>query len=494
MATIVVLGAALGGMQTALLLAEDGHDVTVLERDPCPAPHDADAAWSQWKRPGIPQLRLTHFLLARWRQLAETQMPGLVSELEAAGALRVNTLATEPAMRGPLIPGDERFDALTARRPLIEAAASRTAASAKIRIRRGVSCLGFLTEGSAMPGESVPRVTGVATSEGTESADLVVDCTGRRSQLPAWLRAIGVTGLSEESGERGFTYYSRYFRSTDGVLPSPTFKMLESYGSLSVLRVPADNGTWAVCLVTRSDDHDLRALRHENAWTAALDLLPGTSPWHRAEPISDGVQVMAGLKDRVRNLYGAGRPPVTGLVAVGDAWACTNPTVGRGLTMSLEHGVCLRDTLRETGTTDPVALVERFGEATVRRVEPTYRQTAAYSRHRLAEMDADITGVPYRHPEWSSQKALDILSGRNPDALRAMRAMVQLLPGARQALHAPAMDDAIAGLNTLRTDRGSAVPRTPPTIADAVAQLVPQADRQAVPGPSRTELLKAIGD
>ena len=43
-----------------------------------------------------------------------------------------------------------------------------------------------------------------------------------------------------------------------------------------------------------------------------------------------------------------GRPVATGLVAVGDSWACTNPSIGRGASIGLLHAVALRDVLRET--------------------------------------------------------------------------------------------------------------------------------------------------
>ena len=45
MASILVVGGGMGGLSTAMLLARDGHEVTVLERDPAPPPASGDEAW-----------------------------------------------------------------------------------------------------------------------------------------------------------------------------------------------------------------------------------------------------------------------------------------------------------------------------------------------------------------------------------------------------------------------------------------------------------------
>ena len=49
---ILILGAGLSGLCTAMLVAREGYQVTVLERDPAvpPRPERADAAWEGWQR------------------------------------------------------------------------------------------------------------------------------------------------------------------------------------------------------------------------------------------------------------------------------------------------------------------------------------------------------------------------------------------------------------------------------------------------------------
>jgi glycine/D-amino acid oxidase-like deaminating enzyme len=49
MAGIVVVGGGIGGVSVALLLGREGHQVTVCERDPAPAPGSAEDAWTAWR-------------------------------------------------------------------------------------------------------------------------------------------------------------------------------------------------------------------------------------------------------------------------------------------------------------------------------------------------------------------------------------------------------------------------------------------------------------
>lgn len=60
MAQIVVVGAGVVALGTAMLLAGDGHRVIVLERDPEGPPSDPVEAWERWQRPGLNQFRMAH--------------------------------------------------------------------------------------------------------------------------------------------------------------------------------------------------------------------------------------------------------------------------------------------------------------------------------------------------------------------------------------------------------------------------------------------------
>ena len=466
-AEILVLGAGLCGLSTAMLLARDGHQVTVLERDPAAPPEPAQA-WEAWERRGVNQFRLPHVMLPPWRARMERELPEVLDEVLAAGGLRLDTLAMLPeSRRGPRRDGDERFKTVTARRPVLEAAVAAVAGRTPgLTIRRGVAVTGLLADSPARA--RAAQVRGVLTAGGQAlRADLVVDCCGRRSPLGSWLEAIGAPRPTEEREDCGFFYYGRHFRTRTGELPRAETNLLQHYDSVSVLTLPGDNGTWSVVLTTASRDRHLHALREPDRWDAALARYPLAAHWRDGEPIT-GVDVMAGLEDRHRRLVVDGVPVATGVVAVGDAWACTNPSLGRGATIGLLHACTLRDVLRDVGPVDPEKLVRRFDEVTAAVVEPLYRTTLWFDRNRLAELAADAgTAGQAGDPRWAAGKALFAASLADQDLAREYLSVALLLSPADEVFARPG-------------------------VAERVMRLGAHAPRYPLPGPNRRELLAAI--
>ena len=470
MAKIVVLGAGMNGLSLAMLLARDGHEVTVLERDANEPVDDPEAAWNGWERRGVGQFRMLHIMLPRWRSEIEAELPEVLTMLEARGGLRFNALTSLPAdFTGEFRPGDERFDTVTARRPVLEGSVAAVARRMPgLRIRRGVAVSGLSTNDHGRPG--IPQVTGVVTEhDGMIAADLVVDAGGRRSALPAWLEAIDARQPTVERDDSGFVYYGRHFRSADGSVPPCKNKILTHHDSLSILTLPADNGTWGVGFVTSASDKELRSLRDTATWERALAEYPMAAHWMDGEPISDGVAIMAAIEDRYRSYVVDGDPVVTGVVAVGDAWSCTNPSLGRGTSIGILHAKALRDVLREIDTADHELVVRRFDELTRNEIEPWYRRTLSFDRHRLAEIEADIAGHPYQtdDPGWQITKAWTVASAVDGEVYRTYAPLLALQSTPEEELATPGLLDRIIAAS-------AGLPQYPD------------------PGPDRTALLQAI--
>jgi 2-polyprenyl-6-methoxyphenol hydroxylase-like FAD-dependent oxidoreductase len=423
MGRIVIVGAGVVALGTAMLLAGDGHRVIVLERDDEGPPSDPDEAWERWQRPGLNQFRMGHAFLGGFRAVVDTELREVSRALQQAGGLRLNFIRdVVPArMSGGWQDGDERYEWLTGRRVLVEAVLATAAeATPGVEVRRGVAVAGLISGASAQAG--VPHVTGVRTKDGESiAADLVVDMSGRRSALPDWLQNIGARRPGEELEDSGFLYYGRHFRSADGSVPAMFGPALMHWGTVSSVTLPADNGTWSVVIVTGSKDTALRALREADRWEAVVRGLPLVAHWLDGTPIDDGVQVMARLQDRYRGFVVAGKPVATGVVAVADSWACSNPSAGRGASIGMLHALTLRNQLRAIGVDDPAAFAEAFHAATAETVEPWYRATLADDRHRLGEIEAGIRGATYDSPDpaYQLEMALNDAFAKDPECMRA---------------------------------------------------------------------------
>jgi 2-polyprenyl-6-methoxyphenol hydroxylase-like FAD-dependent oxidoreductase len=441
-ARVIVIGGGVIGLSTAMLLGKDGHDVTVVERDGAELPSDPEAAWEGWGRRGVNQFRMLHFFLPRFRQIVDRELPDVSRELAAAGALRMNTIGSIPdSLTGGMGAGDDQFELITARRPVGEMAVARAADKAtNVEVRRGVAVDGLLV--APVSNGGVPHVAGVHTESGEElRADLVVDAAGRRSSLPALLGAIGGRAPEEELDDCGFIYWGRHFRSTDGSTPPVMAPLLSHYGTVSILTLPADNGTWGVGIVTSGEDKALRGLKDVDAWARAIKLFPLVAHWADAEPIDDKISVMAKIEDRHRSFVVDGAPVATGVLAVGDSWACTNPSVGRGMSIGLMHAVALRDLLRAGPLDDPRQLALDWHAATAESVEPWYRSTLDFDRHRLAEIEAGIAGRDYEFddPTWEMTQALQFGGSNDPEVLRAFLKIAGVLALPDEVLAAPGM-------------------------------------------------------
>jgi hypothetical protein len=162
---------------------------------------------------------------------------------------------------------------------------------------------------------------------------------------------------------------------------------------------------------------------------------------------------------------------ISGVVAAGDAWACSNPTVGRGASIGMLQAVLLRDTIAGTRLDDPWEFACSFHHATAEMVEPWYRDTLAADRHRLAEIDALIGGGEYRprDPGWEIGQAFGAAAFKDPDCLRGFVGVSMVLSRATEVAARPGLLDKVIALGSGWRD-------------------------EPVPAPSRAELLSIVAD
>jgi 2-polyprenyl-6-methoxyphenol hydroxylase-like FAD-dependent oxidoreductase len=468
MAGILILGGGVCGLSAGIMLARDGHEVTVLERDEAPVPESGEEAWGQWSREGVTQFRQGHLMAAGGRAVLEQELPDVLAGFVSAGAARFDALENLPLSvtdRAPR-PGDERFVTFTARRPVFEQVlASAAEAQPGLEVRRGVTA----QELTMQAGGGTPHVTGVRVDSGEAlSADLVVDAMGRRSPLPRWLSDAHIGPMHEQSEDSGFIYYTRYFRSTDGSTPQLYGPALSPLGTFSILTIPSDNDTWSVTVYVSSGDQALKRMRDAEKWTSVIRACPLQAHWLEGEPISD-VLAMGGVVDRCRRPSADGHPLLTGIALLGDSCACTNPSLGRGMTLGLLHAQCLRETV-SAHLEDPLDFAEAWDAVTEARLMPWYWETVAEDRARLREIEALRNGlepVPSSEPAAVLMSALIVALRYDADIFRVFlesRCCVTRLG------------------ESLARDR----------MAERIVEVAGENERLALPGPDRNALLALL--
>lgn len=460
-ADVVVAGGGLAGLAAALGFARRGRRVVVLERDPPLPGGGADAAFDLWGRPGIAHFRQPHNFLGLARGLLLREAPDVLERVVELGALENRQYELLP---GPLQPGDEAFVALGARRPVFELALREAAeAEPNITLTASTRVLGLLAAESAQ--DRAVRVTGVRTSGGDVSAELVVDALGRTSSVPAWLVELGARPPLERRSECGLLYYSRHFRFHERVevplLPTLLRGPRAEIGYLAFAVFVGDNRTFALVMMIPTWDRELRALRFEQAYMAAALAMPALVPWvhpDQSEPITH-VLPMGSLQNLHRSLVVDGAPVASGVQPIGDALCHTNPSFAYGASLSLKHGFTLADIADRHD--DPKGRALAFDHAVGADAADRFDAVAAEDRDRLRLWRGEPLDVG--NPDDSLALFLRMTvytaAAHDADIFRAVAGRVNLLEpasalGKNQTL--------VERARRLTTERGAPSPGGPP--------------------------------
>ncbi len=406
---IVVVGGSIAGLAAAFILSQNGHRVTVLEKDATPLPTSPLEAFERWDRRGSPQTRHSHAFLARLHGILRDRAPDLLATLLAHGVeeLRFQDMARTALGRDDLelVPEDDEITLLACRRITFEWVLRRHVLdSGRVAFKDGVEVLGLEAD---RDGTGPPRVTGVRLSERgaaarTLDAHLVLDASGRRSVLRRWLQEIGAGTMEKDSEPCGIFYCSRFYRllssgassSAAGAdKPQLGGVMGSDLGYMKYGIFPGDAGIFSITLCASPHDTDLRRILRTPFFEEAVRALPATREWVEAsvsEPISD-VHAMDNLNNTRCHFVVDGDPLALAVFPIGDALIHTNPLNGRGCTLAFVNAELVADALRDHPN-DATEFARALDLAVEREIAPWYQATLAQDRDGIAVSRAQQRG------------------------------------------------------------------------------------------------------
>lgn len=341
----VVIGASVGGLLAARALSDFAEDVLIVDRD---VPPEAAVP-----RKGVPQGRHVHGLLAGGVDALRFFFPTILDDLAAEGARVVDTAQDILWFNGAWrlryrcgVVGSLQT------RPFLEMHLRRAVAKlANVRQTCGVSVTGIEMD-------ALRRVTGVrlheAGGERTVPADVVVDCSGRGSQTPAWLEGAGLEKPPTETITVNVGYSTQYFRVSE----KPDWQ------ALLILGRPPKGTRLGACFFVENGDLQVTLggefrdypPSHGAGFLEFAQSLENPAIFHtirNATPVSSVATYR--FPAHVWNHYEKLRSMPPNLLVLGDALCSFNPIYGQGITVAAQEARALHSCLAAAGTPSEVS-------------------------------------------------------------------------------------------------------------------------------------------
>ncbi len=421
--TAVVVGGSIVGMAAAGMLLDAFERVIVLEKDQDHRKKES--------RPGAAQgWHLHHLLIAGQRELSSI-FPGIIDDMVAAGAFRVD-MGEQYRL---LLAGSWKKSAPTgveivcAGRPLLEWCVRRRLddkANVDYRYESDVRDLVFDPATRSIIGV-------VAARDGVEEvipAEFVIDASGKNTPIPTILERIGV-GMPEVEEDCLNCFYStmqhrvppeRAWKDKVMVIAYSQRPQQDTYAAAYYI-----DTTRTVLSTSLIQYNCYTPPRNEKEFREFAKLMPSSAIGAELEGLEACSPVYNFRYPEMRRYhYESMKDLPAGLVAVGDAFASADPVSGTGMTKGLLEVAELKKLLKSGKARDAAFVRQYFATVAAKADEVWALVREQTLRHDWIENVAKKRPFGFAFQNWYVNRIFELIH-HDPDVYRLYQRVVHLV-------------------------------------------------------------------
>lgn len=314
----IVIGASTTGLAATAVAARHFARVTNVDRDSLPD----QPIW----RKGVPQSRHGHILLKGGQNVFNHYFPGLTPDMLDRGSVEVD-MANDICWHhsgGWKKRFDSGFTMQCQSKGFLELyVRQRLAQVPNVTFMENAKVEGYATRDQ--------RITGIHFANGsTLEADLIIDASGRNSETPVHLNALGFGTPAVSDLKVDIGYSTCIFKPGDA---ARDWKAMLIHSKPPATRtaalLPIEGGRWICTLIGWQGDHPPGEIESYLEWTRGLpvpDLHQALRQATALEPV-----YRWRFPSNLRRHYDRMTSAPEGLVVVGDAYMSLNPIYAQGM-------------------------------------------------------------------------------------------------------------------------------------------------------------------